>query len=451
MKFKRVCVLLVIMIVITNVLTGCDKESAAVDKKKAESKPTLSIYYLKDQISAYLSNACSEYKTLYPGVQLNEKVFDGQELKGIEEFQRKITSEIAAGEGPDIIVSNVYNPLNVNMWMNKGVFTDLNESIKADKEFNIKDYNETVMNCGVIKGKRFVVPIYYQTSLLVTSKGILKKNGINIDENNFSWVDLSKIAEKYSQNGGKAPKLLGGLYWPQFINESGLTLVDYESKKSMCNSPEFKNLLEAYKKIYLEMCQSDVIQKYENGNFGLIKENQAVIECDTLGQCLSPFSLSLRNSMYKTEIGEDMLVIKPKSTYGEKGFYAEAGDVVGINAKCKYKKEAFDFIKYLISEKFQQQIPGINLPGIPGISVNKKAYQKDKEWALVQYNPGYLLTKDEGDRIDNINNNISKCNIIDSDILDITGREIKGYLDGKTDIDQVLKIINDKINIYLNE
>ena len=66
--------------------------------------------------------------------------------------------------------------------MSSGVFEDLNKYFKKDDEILLTDFVEPVMDGGVLKGKRYLVPLNYDMPILLTTKSILEEIGLTADE-----------------------------------------------------------------------------------------------------------------------------------------------------------------------------------------------------------------------------------------------------------------------------
>lgn len=54
----------------------------------------------------------------------------------------------------------------------------MNEIITKDTDFKLSDYNEKILNYGVINNKRYIIPINYINTGFFTTKEILQKNNV---------------------------------------------------------------------------------------------------------------------------------------------------------------------------------------------------------------------------------------------------------------------------------
>lgn len=127
-----------------------------------------------------------------------------------------------------------------------------------------------------------------------------------------------------------------------------------------------------------------------------------------------------------------------------------------------WKKEAFNFIKLLLSEKYQN-----NETGTKWSPVNIKAYTSiqnqysgdsgnNKQIANFQINENapYLSAALSDNTINKLNlyyKNIQKCSYVDTNVLNIINQEVESFLAGKYSASQTAKLINDKVQLYMNE
>ncbi len=109
---KTVFVLLMSFIVIS--LCSCSNDSNA-DANIVES---MKIYIFRND--KFLENAIWQYNSMYPGKKI---VFIN--IDSLDEYRSRISSEIMAGEGPDIIYFDSYTIKNLYKIFQTGAFYDL--------------------------------------------------------------------------------------------------------------------------------------------------------------------------------------------------------------------------------------------------------------------------------------------------------------------------------------
>lgn len=124
---------------------------------------------------------------------------------------------------------------------------------------------------------------------------------------------------------------------------------------------------------------------------------------------------------------------------------------IAINANSKVKQEAWKFIKFLLSEDVQTQ------PKLQGFSVNKSVNEKNLEELAakgsVASNSGTNVPV-TAEGIQTLKQMIANANIFitdDGKIQSIVAEEAKASFSGQKSVDEVAKLIQNRVTTYLNE
>ena len=459
MKLKNLICFLLLPIVL-NTATACssktNKEESATN---AGDKVNLKIYNMPDDEyngGKDITRARIKYLEKYKDkVTLDLKEFTTDQWK---EYNNKITTELLAGEGPDIIVVNNNTFPNITKVMSTNVLCDLDELIKDDKEFKLTDYNEKVLEAGVYNGKRFFIPACYNIPAFYTTNEIVEKNNIKIDENNWTWDSLAKMARDFkSEKNNKSKSLFKDLNFSTIIASTGDYFFDLKNKKARFESKEFIKLLNDYKDIN-SVTSKDFNYYDEDCVFSSI-------------YCESPPRLQNLNAInnYYHKNDSSLKLYPFPSIDGKSGAVAIPQYSFAINSNCKNKKEAFNFLKILVSpyiQAYSDDADGCHiyneLPNnIQAFNNNLMQYEGPQLLGTIQYIdksgtainiPNLPLPQDLSKKLKTLINEVDKCREYDADIYSIVIIEVeKNFLEGKSTAEQTAKVINDKVNLYLNE
>ena len=462
MKLKNLICLLLLPIVL-NTATACSSQTNIEESTVSGGKANLKIYYIPDDKNMggiFAGADITRARTKYMEKNKDKVTLDLKEftIDQWEEYNNKITTELLAGEGPDIIVVNNYTFPNITKVMSTNVFCDLNELIKDDKEFKLTDYNEKVLEAGVYNGKRFFIPACYNIPTFYTTNEILEKNNIQIDENNWTWGSLAKIARDFKIRKNNISKtLFKDLNFANIIASTGDYFFDLKDKKSRFDSKEFINLLNDYKDIY-SVTSKDFNYYDEDCVF-----SSAYSESPPRLQNLN----AINNYYHKND---SSLKLYPfPSIDGKSGAVAIPQYSFAINSNCKNKKEAFNLLKMLISpyiQAYSDDADGCHiyneLPNnIQALNNNLMQYEGpqllgtfqyiDKSGATINI-PNIPLPQDLSKNLKTLIDGVDKCREYDDEIYSIVFREVeKNFINGKSTAEQAAKMINDKVNLYLNE
>ena len=141
-----------------------------------EETDKLVLYTSDNGCSSLLNPAVEIFRNLYPDVEVAYEVVDP------DTYQTMIREEVPAGQGPDLVLLQNKTLPDLYKTMSSGVFEDLNRYFDKDEEIDLADFVGPVMEAGVLKGKRTLVPLTYEVSLLLTTESILDEIGMTADE-----------------------------------------------------------------------------------------------------------------------------------------------------------------------------------------------------------------------------------------------------------------------------
>ena len=343
-------------IALTAAVSSCSSNNESTDSPEptvgAEQEQRV-ITLISTPLEPNIAHAASEYNNAHKDIYIKST-----ELKADENFINKIVTGLSVGEGPDIIVIDPLLFPAVSKVAASGIFYDLNELIAGDKEFKLPDYNAKVLDYGVIDGKRYFIPISYNFLGFYAKKGELEKNGLITEGPQYNLKNFVDFACSYlaanNNNGKYFACTLSGLTCSDFVKISGIPIIDMNTKETRFSSPEFIDVLNMYKRFagtireidFSEVSGSTVsisgygtihkyrIPEFDSGNY-LTVDNRSL-----MGWIKSDFNADTELYLYPSYYGESKILLQPAVSYG-------------INVNCKYKEDAYDFIKHLISEKKQ--------------------------------------------------------------------------------------------------
>ncbi len=423
-----------------------DNSKAASTSKKTK----LSIFYM--DYNRGIQNALRKSRDLYPEIEFDETVFEATKF---EEMDTKLSTELMAGEGPDIIIFDNSTFSSLYKVANSGIFADLNPFLARDNELKKSDYNDKFFDCGVYDNKRLFIPLEYAIPLLRTTDATLKENNININKEGITLEGLSDLAKSFNQSKHKSKNLLYCNFgFSIMMDASGFEFVDYKNKKTNFSTKEFIKLLKEYKDIYPSIATYDACIKYKS-YIDMTNESQIVFGVDyPCNEC--PKGLWSLNSWYKAVVGHEMQII-PLVNNGTG--YARIGDCVAINSNCKNKEDAFKILKIMLSKDLQKDIDSFGNDNIrTSVPINKQAFTEDMEFFMENTDHGFSgefppvpLPKKIADKMTMIVEKVQPTQLIDKGIKKIINESVENYIKGNASAEQTAKAIDEKATLFLNE
>ena len=412
-----------------------------------------------EKLKYYTSNAEDDFSSLikqYNKICL-EKYDESYQIEIIEfenndDMCTKMSTEIMAGEGPDIISLNQNLPFE--KLIENEAFLDINSLINNDEtkdKIELDEYNSFIMNVGVYDGKRYIVPLSYGMDVLVSTQERLKQ--FNVSGNNGETLTYSNVSVKFSPffNSTKNYSFVSndsdtGLWFDhpmqlfsRFIN----SYIDFDNKSTFFTDDEFKDNLDV-------MGEMVISTREDNSN--------ALFDDLYINRSLP---LITGKYAYYKSIGETPVVfrglVKSDDIYSA---FLEIG--FAINNNTKLQEQAYAFIKYALSDDCQMRICGAkgnSLSASISFPFNNKAYEQLKYTAS--------RVTDDDDRIIGIDNDFISTYMKIADYVNqctlyrdashsyynssVIGDIVDKYLSGDISKEKFIRQLTAATEIYLTE
>ncbi|HEX7715498.1 MAG TPA: extracellular solute-binding protein, partial [Bacillota bacterium] len=405
----------------------------------------------------FLETAISAYQSKHPGIKIELKSFvNGNIITKVEmeQFVKSVSAELMAGKGPDILSlgSSPFQKL-----ADRNVLVDLGALMAKDKSFDRNKYYSNILDACKYKDGLSVLPVFIQFDALELNPEILDKAGVRIDDTRWNWDEFLKVAEKVSLdiNGDGRPeqfalpnmdrlRLFNWMFETQYSS-----FIDREKKKAYFDTPEFIGLLNLCKTFSDKQLMST--QADPNASqFKIIINGQLMDKGAISTVAFTPTTVFGYSSLLgaKTTFHTARLLSLPGNGAGS-GFETPLGMLFGINRKSKLQKEAWEFLKYLLSDEAQ------TFPGAMGFAVNKDAQRKraaaeiDRETAQEIANP---LNESDMEQVDRLITNLRQLNNnFDPQMIAIIDDELRPFFSGQKSASEVAKLIQSKATTYLQE
>ena len=412
-----------------------------------------------EKLKYYTSNAEDDFRSLikqYNKICL-EKYDESYQIEIIEfenndDMCTKMSTEIMAGEGPDIISLNQNLPFE--KLIENEAFLDINSLINNDEtkdKIELDEYNSFIMNVGVYDGKRYIVPLSYGMDVLVSTQERLKQ--FNVSGNNGETLTYSNVSVKFSPffNSTTNYSFVSndsdtGLWFDhpmqlfsRFIN----SYIDFDNKSTFFTDDEFKDNLDIMREMVINTREDN-----SNALFDDLYINRSL-------------PLITGKYAYYKSIGETPVVfrglVKSDDIYSA---FLEIG--FAINNNTKLQEQAYAFIKCALSDDCQMRICGAkgnSLSASISFPLNNKAYEQLKYTAS--------RVTDDDDRIIGIDNDFISTYMKIADYVNqctlyrdashsyynssVIGDIVDKYLSGDISKEKFIRQLTAATEIYLTE
>ncbi|PFX65828.1 ABC transporter substrate-binding protein [Bacillus toyonensis] len=444
---KKVCMMLAAGLSLISV-AGCGNSDSKGERKTKDGKTIVEVSTLGSTESLKQAEKLYEQKNPKIDIQIkgafpeNESKTGGSKTEGsqkdetsAEKIISKVNTEFLAGRGSDVIV---LDGLPADKYGKKGLLTDLSEMIEQDKSFDENQYFDKVLDNSKTNEKLYGIPLYFWLSGLLGDDKAIQQSGVKVNDKEWTWSEFTSIGKELASKGththviGNTPpeQMLQFLVQDHY-NE----LVDKASGKAKFQSDLFVQMLEDVKKMYDEkLATADEV------NLG----EAYFVRLPMIMSIEDYFSTGAVLGITGTKIYQ-----KPHLAGQKKGVAFTPNTTVGINEKSPVKKEAWNFLKFLMSDEVQSK--GNGFP------INKAVYEQQiktlKEKKGTEGPDGTLINVTESD-IQGLEKMVAEISVQSpqsTKIESIIAEESKSYFSGQKSAKDVAALIQNRVTTYINE
>ncbi|WP_379132913.1 ABC transporter substrate-binding protein [Paenibacillus sp. sgz500958] len=435
-------VLVCIMLTLTLTLSACSQNSGNGDGDTV----TITHYTIDSPDRTFVEKLIPDFEKTHPGIKI--KVTKAP----YEQFDSKLQSSIAAGNSPDVTSHWGYG--GFMEYYTKNMLLDMTPLMEKDG-FDAADYNipEDVMNIYKVNGKTYGIPINSYVTVMLYNKDLFDAAKLSYPPTDYedkSWtfdtmvdyagkmtVDSTNLAEaQYGVDFGwgerdQRPQYFGANVYSDDTWSNG-------GKPSAVNLTQ-PEVINAYKTIYgliwdKKISPTPAFSKSVSGQFG-----DPFLSGKIGMSVVGSWSLAAAAD-FNFKVGVAAVPQGPN----EKVRSVLYVDPLFILKDSKHPQEALEWIKYLITTEVQEQsieLSGGNPP------VNQKAAEKYYS-NFEGIDPADIKQVYEGAYkygFESYNHLIANY----SQINELFINELSGVENGKQAADEVLPVIQDKLEKLL--
>ncbi|MBR6222938.1 MAG: extracellular solute-binding protein [Lachnospiraceae bacterium] len=371
-----------------------------------------------------------------------------------EDPETKFNADLAAGNIPDVIGMDSYSS-TPDKYLAKNLLEDLSPYMEKDPDINESDFLPNYIKATKKNDKLYYLATSFNISTIAARKSELgDKTGWDVKE----FTDMAKEKEKSGERAFTYDTRSSRLNM-LFAQSSG-DYVNWETGETKFDTDDFKSILE-----YAKGGEDDESFNWEN-----VEEMPQAIQNKHL--FLSEMNLDFEQvELYNKIFNGDMTFIG-YPTADKNGTYITIQNSYGIYSKSDKKDGAWEFIKSLMTKEGQYKISrdyGNSIPTrLDVFDMKVKAVTATEEYKdefgndVYPFESGYgwgenfsvdlkPLTDEEVKMTKDIINNTTKISTYNSQIFTIISEEAEAFFKGDKTVDEVAKIINNRVSNYVNE
>lgn len=364
-----------------------------------------------------------------------------------EAGSKRFNSDLTSGNAPDIIVPDASQVSNL---IDKGVFTDLTPLMAMSDGIKKEDLVENARTVFARDDKLYCVFPSFMVQAAQVKKTYYKE-GMTIDD----------VIEWEKQTGNKAfsSDFTKSGILNMFMSLGMDAFLDPNTGKCSFDSDEFIKILE-YANTYPLSIGDDYWQNYDYDAYLYeFRSNKSLINVSYIDD------IKNYNWTSQYRFGEDVALMG-MPIEGSQGAVLSIDSVIGISDKSTHKEAAWEFVKTCFTPEYYENL-GWGMPSVESefdaraklatekdfyIDEDGKKVEIDQTyWLMDEEKTVYPLTMDQVAEIKDFVTHVNNVYSWDEELNKIVDEETQGYFEGQKSASEVAKIIQSRLQIYINE
>ncbi|MBE6561698.1 MAG: carbohydrate ABC transporter substrate-binding protein [Ruminococcaceae bacterium] len=406
--------------------------------------------------------ANSTYKTIlesieerflqkYPGASL--QIVDLSNLSD-NDYRTRLATDLAAGNGPDVILTDAIDMTNLTRLISNGALSDLNQMNKDFGNVNWSDYHEAVCSMGIIEEKRYLVPLSYSIGLLLSSEERLNKAGIRYEN-----TDLETFCDDINRYLIANPdKIVFEQYWEA---------VDFLERFDAYTQDASRSVYDCWKKLFPGIFGGVEAVKHYNIYYRLGQYDNSIWNVFAAGDILFLNTPINRGTIYETLYGNNSRYNNILSL-GEKPVFmtvptldnaptrATISCLAAVPTAASRKGASIAFLEYLLSMDGQYHVArSLGIPVSHEFTEHMLNIYRTNSWDNNEeyYLPAFVkFDADVLDWYEKTIQNVQPTSLIDGNMKSIWSSALRPYVQDKTeDFQTCYNEVMNKLKIYNDE
>ena len=403
---------------------------------KMEGEITISAVFEQE----FMTIAAKQFMAKYPNVKVTINTFrDVSKDVGIipSDYRNFLNTKIMTGKAEDIIFT-AYLP--VKKYTDMGVFEDLSHFLSLSPDINAEHYFMNVLEASKdANSKLYVLPLTFSFEVISFDNQLVSENSSQLDKDmtKISFEKALALAQRFIDGTSKKNAFLSPDDGAHFFNNLKGNLkefVDMEHRQASINTERYIALLKQTK----DLVDRGYFAAENSIDFYNMEYYFALI-----------VSASVQESAFFSLVSSSSGRYALPRSDADGNVYMNSGFGLGINSASTNKDLAWQFVKFLLSDEMQSSPSFYH-----DLCVNRNGFEASVERNLKMYNS-------------NNNENVSKeaykkllekwiiqINTYDTHdpaIEDFFWEENGKFFEGKQSAQETARILQAKVDKYLNE
>lgn len=350
-----------------------------------------------------------------------------------------LNNALTGSSAPDIVC---LEGLDVRELVKKGMFEDLNGYLANSSEIKVSDYNETVVDAFTYDGKLISLPRSFNIMTVVVGadKFPADKEGWTMDEMlDYANANPGAMLEAY---------MVRNDMMQSYIGTNLEEYIDWSTGEVNFNVPSFRKALE-----YAATLPEDYDWSNLDPNFSFseaLSQGQILSQRMYLSECSD---IQMINAYFK----EGAVFIGFPNAEGKNRQVLTTDTGYSILSTSENKDGAWEFLQFYLTRErseWDYSFPS-NVHELQAMFDKELEHAGEKNGAMMMDDTGWeyeyhYSTQEEIDQIMEIINNAVAVDV-DTEIINIINEEAGGFFSGQKGLDEVIGLIQSRVQLYVSE
>ncbi len=362
----------------------------------------------------------------------------------------RLNADIASGKVPDILVVGYSMP--IDSYVAKGLFEDLYPFIDKDGDFNREDFFPNVLKAYETDGKLYrLVPSFTVQTVAGKTANVGTESGWSLDDLNAAMGKMPEGTQVFSE-------MTRDVMLNNSIQMSGSQFINWKTGECHFNTEEFMDLLAFINQFPEQLGDDYYNDSFWQGYDSMWREDKVLLSYLYLNNFES------YNYAKKGTFGENITLVGFPVREGN-GAAISSGIELAMSAKSKQKEGAWQFLRYFLTEEYQEKLYQWPLSMKQAERLAQEAMKvptyEDENGNLVEMEQTYMvngveipitpMSREEVDEVIAYVKTVDQLYSYNEALLNIVAEEAAPYFAGQKNAKEVADIIQSRVQIYVNE
>ncbi len=374
----------------------------------------------------------------------------------------KLNNDIISGGMPDILVNSYGDPLPVNSYLSKGLIANIDKLIEEDEELSQVEFMQNAFDAYRKDGKLYYIVPDFEVYTVIGKKALIG------DRESWTMADMQQVL---SDLGGETKAFSGDITRNNFIDMvmryCGKEFVDVSTGKCAFNTEDFISMMEYAKALPSdtqgEDYDEDYWDEYWESYESQYRQNKTLL--------MEANFWRFDNIAYTINgrIGDEVAYVGFPTESGN-GSYIMSSRTYMLSAKSKNLDEAWNFMRYYLTDEYQDQVNYFPVQKDKFNEQSKKAMERrtwewtDEEtgevhteyedmsiWINGEAVPYEPLSQEQLDQFVAFVESVHNPYYYNEEVMNIINEEIEGFFSGQKQAKEVADIIQSRVQNYVDE